>query len=250
MFKIYKKLTGINLNIEELCEKFGLTRNINTKCKNLSGGNKRKLCFALSMLNNPRILLLDEPSTGVDPESRRIMWKNILDLNLTHKYNMILSAHSMEEAEVLCDTVSWLKDNQFECIGNTEQLKIDYSTGYIFQIKFKNNKYDKNIKEDCDKLLKELKNKINGCDKLNDKMKNDCYVLNKLNFIVDYIKDKSSLIYINNILQENIIEFIIQMNEEKQSILFSSILSLKSTFDFIDEISLNMQSLESILIHL
>ena len=250
MFKIYKKLTGINLNIEELCEKFGLTRNINTKCKNLSGGNKRKLCFALSMLNNPRILLLDEPSTGVDPESRRIMWKNILDLNLTHKYNMILSTHSMEEAEVLCDTVSWLKDGQFECIGNPEQLKIDYSTGYIFQLKFKNNKYDKNIKEDCDKLLKELKNKINGCDKLNDKIKNDCYVLNKLNFIVDYIKDKSSLIYINNILQENIIEFIIQMNEEKQSILFSSILSLKSTFDFIDEISLNMQSLESILIHL
>ena len=86
--------------------------------------------------------------------------------------------------------------------------------------------------------------------KLNDKIKNDCYVLNKLNFIVDYIKDKSSLIYINNILQENIIEFIIQMNEEKQSILFSSILSLKSTFDFIDEISLNMQSLENILIHL
>ena len=49
-------------------------------------------------------------------------------------------------------------------------LKIDYSTGYIFQLNFKNNKYDKNIKEDCDKLLKELKNKINGCDKLNDKM--------------------------------------------------------------------------------
>jgi hypothetical protein len=58
------------------------------------------------------------------------------------------------------------------------------------------------------------------------------------------------LIYINNILQENIIEFIIQIDEEKQSILFPSILSLKSTFDFIDEISLNMQSLENILIHL
>ena len=81
MLKIYQRLTGINLNIEELCEKFGLTRNINTKCKDLSGGNKRKLCFAISMMNKPKILLLDEPSTGVDPESRRIMWKNILDLN-------------------------------------------------------------------------------------------------------------------------------------------------------------------------
>ena len=71
-----------------------------------------------------------------------------------------------------------------------------------------------------------------------------------MNLIVDYIKDKCSLIYINNILQENIIEFIIQIDEEKQSILFPSILSLKSTFDFIDEISLNMQSLKNILIHL
>ncbi len=139
MLKIYQRLTRISLNIEELCEKFGLTRNINTKCKDLSGGNKRKLCFAISMMNKLKILLLDEPSTGVDPESRRIIWKNILDLKLTHKYNMILSTHSMEEAEVLCDNFSWLKDGQFECIGNPEKLKIVFSTGYIFQLKFKKN---------------------------------------------------------------------------------------------------------------
>ncbi len=58
------------------------------------------------------------------------------------------------------------------------------------------------------------------------------------------------MIFINNILQENIIEFIIKINEENQNKLFSSILSLKRKFDFIDEISLNMQSLENILIHL
>ncbi len=98
--------------------------------------------------------------------------------------------------------------------------------------------------------IKELKNKIKGTDKLNNKIKNDCYILNKLNFIVDYIQDKCSLIFINNILQENIIEFIIKINEENQNKLFSSILSLKRKFDFIDEISLNMQSLENILIHL
>ena len=117
-------------------------------------------------------------------------------------------------------------------------------------MKLKKNLNNKNVNEDCNIILKELKNKINGTDKLNNKIKNDCYFLNKLNFIVDYIQDKCSLIYINNILQENIIEFIIQIDEEKQSILFPSILSLKSTFDFIDEISLNMQSLENILIHL
>ena len=202
------------------------------------------------MMNKQKILLLDEPSTGVDPESRRIIWKNILDLNLTHKYNMILSTHSMEEAEVLCDIVSWLKEGQFECIGNPEQLKIYFSNGYIFQLKLKKNLNNKKVNEDCNIILKELKNKINGTDKLNNKIKNDCYFLNKLNFIVDYIQDKCSLFFINNILQENIIEFIIKINEENQNKLFSSILSLKRKFDFIDEISLNMQSLENILIHL
>ena len=57
-------------------------------------------------MNNPKILLLDEPSTGVDPESRRMMWKNIKQLERSDgNYNMILTTHSMEEAEVLCDTV-------------------------------------------------------------------------------------------------------------------------------------------------
>ena len=61
-------------------------------------------------MNNPKMLLLDEPSTGVDSESRRIMWKNINRLERTNpEDNMILSTHSMEEAEILCDTVSWQK---------------------------------------------------------------------------------------------------------------------------------------------
>ena len=117
-------------------------------------------------------------------------------------------------------------------------------------MKLKKNLNNKNVNEDCNIILKELKNKINGTDKLNNKIKNDCYFLNKLNFIVDYIQDKCSLFFINNILQENIIEYIIKINEENQNKLFSSILSLKRKFDFIDEISLNMQSLENILIHL
>ena len=85
----------------------------------------------------PKLLLLDEPSTGVDPESRRIMWKNILELNTTgNKFNMILTTHSMEEAEVLCDTVSWLKSGNFISIGNPEKLKIILSAGYKLNLKF------------------------------------------------------------------------------------------------------------------
>ena len=81
--------------------------------------------LAIALMNKPTLLLLDEPSTGVDPESRRTMWKNINELSLSgHKYNMILTTHSLEEAEVLCDTVSWFRDGNFIALGNPEQLKL------------------------------------------------------------------------------------------------------------------------------
>ena len=80
------------------------------------------------MMNKPTLLLLDEPSTGVDPESRRVMWRNINELsNSGHKYNMILTTHSMEEAEILCDTVSWFKAGNFITLGNPEKLKIKFT---------------------------------------------------------------------------------------------------------------------------
>ena len=88
-------------------------------------------------MNYPKVLLLDEPSTGVDPESRRVMWKAINTLSKGgHQYNMILSTHSMEEAEILCDTVSWLKQGNFVCIGNPEKLKLQFSAGYNLHVKF------------------------------------------------------------------------------------------------------------------
>ena len=65
-------------------------------------------------MNKPSLLLLDEPTTGVDPESRRLIWKNLNELSHSgHQYNMILATHSIEEAEILCDRVSWLKKRKF-----------------------------------------------------------------------------------------------------------------------------------------
>ena len=137
IIKFYSNLKTCNENVEKVCEKFGLSKYLDTYTVNLSGGNKRKLTFAIAMMNKPRLLLLDEPSTGVDPESRRIMWRNINELsNNGHKYNMILTTHSMEEAEVLCDTVSWFKAGNFITLGNPEELKIQFSAGYKLHIKF------------------------------------------------------------------------------------------------------------------
>ncbi len=249
IFKYFKELRNITMSVKEMGEKYGLNKYLNTKYENLSGGNKRKLCFAISIMNKPKILLLDEPSTGVDPESRRIMWKNILELNLTHKYNMILSTHSMEEAEVLCDTVSWLKEGKFKCIGNSEELKIKYSAGYVLQLKIKKDK-NNNINDNCDKLFDNLESKIQRCDKLGE-IKNNYNYLNKLNIIFDSFKDYYDCCYINEVFFDNYsFEFIIKIKEGKESDLFSIILNLKNYFDFIEEVCIQMESLENILLRL
>jgi ATP-binding cassette subfamily A (ABC1) protein 3 len=114
LLSYYIQLKNVNESINEISEKFGLKKYLKTWCTNLSGGNKRKLNFTIALMNYPKILLLDEPSTGVDPDSRRIMWKNINELSYNiEEYNLIISTHSIEEAEILCDTVSWLKLGQF-----------------------------------------------------------------------------------------------------------------------------------------
>ena len=85
IIKFYLKLKGIRESINDICEKFGLGKYLETYCINLSGGNKRKLSFAIALMCKPKILLLNEPSTSVDPESRRIMWKKIMELSKKNK---------------------------------------------------------------------------------------------------------------------------------------------------------------------
>ena len=248
ILSFYKNLKKIPLSIEELSKKYGLEKYLNTKCENLSGGNKRKLNFALSIMNNPKLLLLDEPTTGVDPLNRKKICENIL--NLKHKYNMILVTQSTEEAELLCDTISWLKNGNFECIGNSEKLKLIYSVGYFFQLKIKNDD-DNNNNNNCNELYNKLESKMKNCDKLDDIIKNDYNYLNKLNIIFDSIKDYYKYVYINEFYIDNYsIEFIIKVNEGSEKELFSRILNLKNDFNFIEEFSIRMESLENILMNI
>ena len=163
IIKFYSELKTCNESVESVCAKFGLSKYLDTYTVNLSGGNKRKLTFAIAMMNRPRLLLLDEPSTGVDPDSRRIMWRNINELSNTgHEYNMILTTHSMEEAEVLCDTVSWFKAGNFIAIGNPEELKIQYSAGYKLHIKF-----DDSINNNSNDINKVYNNSLKLFDGIN-----------------------------------------------------------------------------------
>ena len=266
LLKFYKSLKQSKESIENICSKFGIEKYIDKYCIDLSGGNKRKLTFAIALMNYPKILLLDEPSTGVDPESRRIMWKNINELTLTgNEYNMILSTHSMEEAEILCDTVSWLKSGNFICVGNPEQLKILYSAGYKLHIKFKDDLINNNIKEGKyeNKNLCDLN--IIGADFINGLLsQNNNYNINNINqgnyhlgFYIDslynilsLIRDKCDKISVREIGKDYSFELNIIVKKEKQGELFHEILNMKRTNEIINEININMESLENILTNL
>jgi len=91
--------------------------------KNLSGGNKRKLSVAIALICNPPIILLDEPSTGMDPEARRYMWKIIHDIAIYRKKStIIMTTHSMEEAETLCEKNSILVKGELLCLGTSDEM--------------------------------------------------------------------------------------------------------------------------------
>lgn len=87
--------------------------------KTLSGGNKRKLCVAISLLGNPSIILLDEPSAGMDPESRRFMWSVIGKIAQKKTSAVVLTTHSMDEAEALSTKMGiMVKGGIFKCFGS------------------------------------------------------------------------------------------------------------------------------------
>ncbi|NXP86192.1 ABCA9 protein, partial [Passerina amoena] len=110
---------------------------LNKKVRKLSPGITRKLCVALSLLGNPSVLLLDEPSTGMDPNGQRCVWKTIRDALQSKESGAILTTHYMEEAEAVCDRVAILVSGQLRCIGSIQYLKNKFGRGYLLEIKAK-----------------------------------------------------------------------------------------------------------------
>ena len=173
----------------------------------------------------------------------------------------------MEEAEVLCDTISWLKSGNFICIGNPEKLKLMYSTGYNLQIKFSDEKINENIKNGniehknlCDLkieggefIMNLLSKNINyNIDENNETLGifNLSFYVDELYNILSLIIDKCDKISIKEIGKDYSFKLNILVKKYKQGILFNQILNMKTTNDLISEVSINMESLENILTRL
>lgn len=101
----------------------------------LSGGNKRKLSVAIAMIGHPRVVFLDEPSTGMDPVARRYMWDVISALTTgAGECSVILTTHSMEEAEALCTRIGIMVNGQLRCLGTSQHLKNRFGQGFELEI--------------------------------------------------------------------------------------------------------------------
>ncbi|XP_078610116.1 cholesterol transporter ABCA5-like isoform X1 [Branchiostoma floridae x Branchiostoma japonicum] len=107
------------------------------KTPKLSGGTKRKVSFLISLLGNPKIVLMDEPSTGMDPGAKRFLWNTISSAFNDSSRGAILTTHSMEEADALCSRVGIMVNGQLRCLGSTQHLKTKYGSGYMLDVKVK-----------------------------------------------------------------------------------------------------------------
>jgi ABC-type multidrug transport system ATPase subunit len=141
--EFYSKIKGVDPDklseiIRAMIESMTLTKYTNKLAGRLSGGNKRKLSVAISMICNPPIVLLDEPSTGMDPEARRFMWAVIHKLTSKGNNNsVIMTTHSMDEAETLCRRMGIMVNGEFVCMGTANYIKESYGYGFEIDVRIK-----------------------------------------------------------------------------------------------------------------
>lgn len=137
---VYGRYFGLPLSYlrpkaDELLEFAELTDKANSKVDALSGGMKRRLTIARSLINEPRILLLDEPTTGLDPQARHILWDRLFRLK-ENGVTLILTTHYMDEAEQLCDRLIVVDKGKIMAEGSPASLIREHSSREVLELRF------------------------------------------------------------------------------------------------------------------
>jgi lipooligosaccharide transport system ATP-binding protein len=120
---------------DELLEFAQLSDRTKSKVDDLSGGMKRRLTIARSLMNDPRVLLLDEPTTGLDPQARHILWDRLFRLK-EQGTTLLLTTHYMDEAEQLCDRLVVVDNGTIMAEGSPANLIRTYSTREVLELRF------------------------------------------------------------------------------------------------------------------
>ncbi|XP_028966862.1 ATP-binding cassette sub-family A member 1 [Galendromus occidentalis] len=136
---IYAQMKGIPENeIYDVVQKalaiFQLQSFANRPCIDLSRGTRRKVCTAMAFLGDPQLVLLDEPTTGMDPLTRRLLWSSVQKCVESGR-SVLLTSHSMEECEALCNRLGIMANGRLRCIGCPDALKYRFSQGFTLGLR-------------------------------------------------------------------------------------------------------------------
>ncbi|MDQ3728553.1 MAG: ABC transporter ATP-binding protein [Actinomycetota bacterium] len=115
---------------KELLDAFSLTEKRNDRTRTLSGGMKRRLILARALMHRPRLLILDEPTAGVDVELRLELWHYVQRIN-EEGTTVLLTTHYLEEAEQLCDRIAFINDGQIVAEGSSDELSVKYGVSSL-----------------------------------------------------------------------------------------------------------------------
>ena len=136
--ELFSTLYSTQIDVDALLNRVGLLNKRDSYYKPLSGGQKQRLSIAVALVNNPKVLFFDEPTTGLDPQARRNMWELIKSFQKDGK-TIVLTTHYMEEAEELCDRVAIIDEGKI--------IKIDTPSFLIEELTKTGFKSNKKIRE-------------------------------------------------------------------------------------------------------
>jgi lipooligosaccharide transport system ATP-binding protein len=145
--------------IEELLDFVQLTERAGDKVEPLSGGMKRRLTIARSLVNDPDLLLLDEPTTGLDPQARHVVWDRLFRLKQRGK-TFVVTTHYMDEAEQLCDRLVVMDKGKIVAEGSPRQLIERYSTREVVEVRFEDARPRNGVFEGVADRVEELPDRV------------------------------------------------------------------------------------------
>jgi ABC-2 type transport system ATP-binding protein len=120
----------------ELLDMVGLTKRAKEQVRKFSGGMKRRLSIAMALVSDPQVLFLDEPTLGLDPQSRRGIWEHIAELK--GKKTILLTTHYLEEADALADRIAIIDEGKIAALGTSQELKDSISDMQVMVVRAKN----------------------------------------------------------------------------------------------------------------
>ncbi len=119
--KMFAGLYGVEIDTDKILERMNLLEKAKSYPENLSGGQRQRFAIASALVNTPRVLFLDEPTTGLDPQARRNLWSLIQDIK-KQGITVVMTTHYMEEAELLCDRLAIMNEGEIKVIDTPSNL--------------------------------------------------------------------------------------------------------------------------------